>query len=112
MITNDHSIHYAQVKNGSIFRELPPDAFVEVPVLAMKNELIAIRVEELPEVVKPFIITMKTYEQLLIKAAMERSMRGLYNAMIVNPLFGSDCLIQPLLDDLLKINKTYLPEII
>ena len=111
MAANGRSVHYAQVANGSVFRELPPDAFVEVPVLALDNEIRAIQVEELPEAVKPLIITMKKYEQLLIKAAMERSYRGIYNAMLVNPLFGSDCLSKPLLDDVLTMNSVFLPTI-
>ena len=111
MIVNDRSIHYAQVQNGSIFRELPPDAFIEVPVLAMKDELRPIQVEELPEAALPLIITMKKYEQLLIEAAKAHSANGFYKAMIVNPLFGSDCIIAPLLDDLLEANKEYMPDI-
>ena len=64
MMINARSIHFAQVQNGSIFRELPPDAFVEVPVLALKNDVRAVNVEELPQVVSPFIITMKKYASI------------------------------------------------
>ncbi|MCL2003077.1 MAG: 6-phospho-beta-glucosidase [Oscillospiraceae bacterium] len=111
MVANERTIHYAQIPNISLFRDLPPDAFVEVPVLSMENEVRAIQVEDLPEVVKPLIISMKKYEQLLIDAAMNRSRRGMYNAMLANPLFGSDCLSKPLLEDVLSMNRAFLPEI-
>jgi len=109
--TGNQSVHYVQIRNGSIFRELPPDAFVEVPALALENKLRALQIEEFPSMVKPLIMTMKTYEQLLIEAAMSRSKCKIYNAMLVNPLFGSDCVARPILDELLSVNNDFLPEI-
>jgi 6-phospho-beta-glucosidase len=112
IVTNDRSIHYVQVRNGSIMSELPSDAFVEIPVIAMGNDVRGIQVEALPPMTKGLVVTMKQYEQLLIKGAMNRSRREIFNAMIVNPLFGSLCLSEPILNDVLEANKDYLPEIL
>lgn len=107
--TNDRSIHYVQVPNGSILPELPSDAFVEIPVIAMDGEVRALQVEPLPELVKGLVVTMKQYEQLLIKAAQSCSYPELLNAMMVNPLFGSRCLSEPILKEVLHVNETFLP---
>ena len=109
--TNDRSIHYLQVPNGSILPELPADAFVEVPVLAMDNEVRALQVEPLPKLLRGLLVTMKQYEQLLIRAAQNRSYSGLLNAMMVNPLFGSRALSKSILKDVLASNKAFLPPI-
>ena len=111
IVTNDKSIHYALVLNGSTLPELPPDCYVEIPVIAMENELHGIQVEELPAMTRGLVVTMKQYEQMLIKGAKNRSRRDLFNAMIINPLFGSLCLAEPILNDILTANKDFLPEI-
>ena len=109
IITNERSIHYAQIQNGSILPELPFDAFVEIPVIAMANEVRGIQVEPIPELAKGIVVTMKQYEQLLIKAAGNRSRSELFNAMLVNPLFGSQCLTGPVLTDVLYANRKFMP---
>ena len=107
--TNARTVHYAQIPNGSLLPELPPDAYVEVPVLAMDDEIRGIQVEPLPALAKGLVVTMKQYEQLLIQAAKNRSRRELLNAMLVNPLFGSQCLSEPILADILEANTQFLP---
>ena len=86
--------------------------FVEIPVIIMENEVRGIQVDELPEMTKGLVVTMKQYEQMLIKGAKNRSRKDLFNAMIINPLFGSLCLSEPILEDILIANKEYLPEIV
>lgn len=110
MVTNDHSIHYAVVKNGSILPELPFDAFVEVPVLALANDIRAIQVEPLPEAARSLVITMKQYDTMIIEAAQKRSKKLLLNALMVHPLISSFCLAEPLLNDVLEENKEFIPE--
>lgn len=107
--TGDHSIHYVVLRNGSTLPELPPDAYVEVPAIALDNDLRAIQVEPLPTLARSLIVTMKDYETTLIKAAMASDRTAFLTALMIHPLIGSYSLAQPLLADVLEHNARYLP---
>jgi len=110
VVTGDCKIHYAVVKNGSVLPELPFDSFVEVPIITQKNEIKAIQVDPLPETIRALLITMNQYERMLFTAAQERSLKGLLNALLVHPLIGSYTLAEPLLQDVIKVNRNFLPQ--
>ncbi len=105
----DGSIHYVSVRNGSTLPELPPDGFVEVPVVALASELRAVQVEPLPSMARSLIVTMKQYETTLIAGARARSRRLLLQALMIHPLIGSYSLAEPLLRDVLEVNEAFLP---
>lgn len=110
VVTGDCKVHYAVIKNGSVLPELPFDSFVEVPVITQKNEIKAIQVDPLPETIRALLITMNQYERMLVTAARERSLKGLLNALLVHPLIGSYTLAEPLLQDVIKVNRNFLPQ--
>jgi len=110
IVTGDHSIHYAVVRNGTTLKDLPEDSFVEVPVFAMHNEIKNMQIEQLPEEVKGITISMKLYEQKVISAAMKRDKAGLQNALIMHPLIIDWRLAQPLFEDVIKENSQYIPK--
>jgi len=107
--TNIPSVHYPSIRNGSTIPELHEDAFIEVPALISKNGVRAVQVEPLPETVKSIVITMKQYERALFEAARKRDKNLLFKAMLINPLFGSQCLTTPILDEVLTANAAFLP---
>jgi 6-phospho-beta-glucosidase len=107
--TGDRSVHYLSVRNGTTLAELPPDSFVEVPVLALENDLRAIQVEPLPALARSLIVTMKHYEMTLFEAARTRDRRLLLNALMIHPLIGSYSLAEPLLRDVLDQNRAFVP---
>lgn len=108
--TGDHAVHYAVVRNGFVLRDLPEDAFVEVPVITLKNQIIALQVEQLPMVVKGITYSMKLYEQEVIRAAMARDRTGLMNALIMHPLLLDWTISKPLFEEILSRNSSYLPK--
>ena len=69
MMSNDHSIHYIVIRNGSVLPELPADAFLEVPAIALDHDVRAIQVEPLPETARNLVTTLKQYEALMFEAA-------------------------------------------
>lgn len=111
METGDRSVHYAVVRNGSTLKDLPSDSFVEVPVMAMKNDIKNIQVEQLPEVVKGITISMKLYEQKTIMGAMKRDRTELQNALLIHPLIVDWRLAQPLFEDVIEQNAVYMLEL-
>jgi alpha-galactosidase/6-phospho-beta-glucosidase family protein len=52
---------------------------------------------------------MKEYERALFEAARVRCKKKLLAAMVINPLFGSECLSRPVLEDWLEANKAFIP---
>jgi 6-phospho-beta-glucosidase len=110
IVSGERRIHYAVVRNNGIMRELPDDAFVEVPVMTLMNDLKAMPVEPLPKTAIPLVVTMKCYEQMLIDGAMKRSRSLLYQALMIHPLIGSHYPAEALLADVLEHNAAFLPE--
>lgn len=107
--TNNKKIHYVITKNNGALTELPFDSFVEVPCVINKNRVTPLACEKLPSVANPLIYTMKLYEIKLTEGVMERDLDKIYNSMIINPLIRCDSVVKPLLEDILKINKEYIP---
>ena len=105
------NIHYAVIRNGNTLPELPEDAFVEVPVIAKKEGLFPISCGPMPKVARSVAIALKDYDQIAIEGAMKRDKQLLLNAMIVHPLIADYDIAIPLLEDILEINKDYIPEI-
>ena len=105
------NVHYAVIRNGNTLPEFPEDAFVEVPVIAKKEGLYPIGCGPLPKVARSVAIALKDYDQLAIEGAMKRDKRLLLNSLLVHPLISDQDVAVPLLEDVLAINRDYLPEI-
>ena len=103
-------VHYGVVKNGTCLPELPADAFVEVPILVRREALYPVQTGSLPAFARALAITMKSYEQMAIEAAAQRSRDLLFQAMMVHPIMNAYSIAQPLLEDCLKANAPYIPE--
>ncbi len=108
--SGNSKIHYIVARNKGAIRELPYDSFVEVPCMVCSNTVLPVACEKLPDTAAPLISAMKAYEIKLIEAAMERSKNKLYNSMMIHPLLGSHDLVKPLMDEILEMNRSYLPK--
>lgn len=108
MIVDGGNVHYAIVRNGSTLKEIPEDGFVEVPVLANKNRIQALQVDPLPEVVRPLVMTMKAYEDMLINASLNKDRNMLLKSLMLHPLIPSFNAAKSLLEDVLVVNASYL----
>lgn len=53
---------------------------------------------------------VKAYERLTIEAAVHGDRRSALLALVTNPLIGNASIAQPLLDNVLQVNKLYLPQ--
>ena len=111
ILLDEGSLHYAVVKNGSALPRLPRDAFVEVPVIVNRSGTYPLTFDEMPPFADVMTYTMKTYERTLIAAAMERSKKRMFEAMMIHPLMNCQTVAAPLLDDFIAVNNKYLPDI-
>ncbi|MCL2420913.1 MAG: hypothetical protein FWD03_03570 [Defluviitaleaceae bacterium] len=108
---DEGSVHHAVAKNGSCLPSLPQDAFVEIPIMVNKSGAFPIVTDDMPEFTQVLAIAIKSYERILIKAAMERDKKGMLEAMMTHPLLNCYSVAVPLLEDCLEVNRRYLPEI-
>lgn len=106
----DNKIHYLVTQNKGAIPELSYEAFVEVPCVVNKNRVLPIAAGKLPKTASPLICTMKDFETRLLEAAKERDKQKLYQSMIIHPLIKCDCIAQPLMEDIIKENRNYIPE--
>jgi len=88
----------------------PEDTFDEVPVIVNADRIYAVNVEPLPEMVQPLAVTMKHYEQMLMKAALTKNKNLLLQALMIHPLIPSYKIAKALLEEVLEINNNYLPK--
>ncbi|AEJ40203.1 glycoside hydrolase family protein [Sulfobacillus acidophilus TPY] len=106
---NDDTIHYVNVRNNGVLAELPDDTAVEIPVMIKQGRVLPIETGPLPHYAAPLIITMAEYYRLLLDAAQERSKKALRQALLVHPLFPDADMSDQIIDEMLEINRDYLP---
>lgn len=110
LVIGDNKIHYLVTRNNGAIKELHDDAFVECPCHVAKNLVVPLSGAPLPKVAASIIVPMKSYESMLIEAAIQRSRKLLYQSMMMNPLLCDHVLVTDLLKDILEHNKSYLPK--
>lgn len=100
------------INNGSI-PNLPPDACVEVPVVADKMGFKTTIAGPLPEHIAILVNTTARIESLVIEAAMKKSKELVYHAVYMDPLSSAVCSmdeIKKMCDELFEMNKEFLGE--
>jgi 6-phospho-beta-glucosidase len=110
VVTDDHSLNYVVVKNGTILKDLPEDSYVEVPALVKAEGIRPLQVDPLPEITRGLVVTMKCYERMAIEAAQRRDRTLLLHALMIHPLIFSYNIAAPLLEDVLATNADFLPD--
>jgi 6-phospho-beta-glucosidase len=76
------------VLNRGAIADLEPDDVVEVPCAIAHQEVRPLAVGRLPDVVRGLVLSVKAYERLVIRAAVERSVSWARLALLVHPLIG------------------------
>ncbi|MFN2746508.1 6-phospho-beta-glucosidase [Bacillus sp. z60-18] len=97
------------LNKGSI-PDLPHDAVIEVNSVITKSGPMPLTVGKLPDSISGAVISMKKFEQLVIKAAVTGDENTLYSAMIMNPLIPSDHKAQTVMNEMLEAHKHDLPQ--
>ncbi len=74
--------------NRGAIADLESDDVVEVPCLISSQGVHPLAVGRLPETVRGLVLSVKAYERLVIRAAVERSATLAQLALLVHPLIG------------------------
>ena len=110
-IYNDtQDIQPVDFRNGDAISDIDPNSVVEVSCVITKEGPKPLKIGELPVASKGLIQEIKTFERLVVEAAVEGNVEKAILALTVNPLVASDSLAKVLVEELLEAHKDYLPQ--
>ena len=111
-ILNDENRYYVViVKNEGIIDNLPEEALVEVLCTLGKEGPIPFKVGTIDTYYKGLIEQQYAYEKLTVDAYFEKSYKKALQALTLNRTVGDQQLAKKVLDELIKANAGYFPEL-
>jgi 6-phospho-beta-glucosidase len=105
-----NAVHVVNVLNNGAVVEWPHDWVLEMPAIINKDGIHPIPAKPLPPAQYALIAAVKMYELLTVEAAVNGDRKSAYLALLAHPLGPEANLIQSVLDDMLQINKAFLPQ--
>ena len=108
--TNKGDIQYVDVRNNGAIADLPMDSAVEVACRITANGPQPIATGTLKLPISGYVQMMKTFERLVIEAAIKGDRDLAVTALNMNPLCPSDEIANIVIDELLEAHKDYLPQ--
>lgn len=107
---NTGDIQYVDVKNNGAILDLSAESAVEVACRITSDGPQPIVTSNLKLPISGYIHMIKTFERMVVEAAVEGSREKAVAALNLNPLCLSDSLANIVVDELLKAHKQYLPQ--
>jgi 6-phospho-beta-glucosidase len=102
-------VQVVNVRNGGAIPNLPDDDIVEIPARIDRDGAHPEPTAPLAWEMLGIVQHAKAYERLAIRAATSGDRTVALKALIANPLVGDYAGAAPLLDDLLEVNRPFLP---
>jgi len=110
-IVNDkNESHIINTLNNGSFTDLPDNVSIETNCVIGKDKIIPEKKGELPLSVKGLIYKVKAYETLTIEAALEKSKKKAFLALLNHPLIPDSLVAKNILEDVLKANREFIGE--
>ncbi|WP_297437821.1 6-phospho-beta-glucosidase [uncultured Clostridium sp.] len=106
--TND--IQPIDFRNGDSISDIDENSVVEVSCVITKDGPKPVKIGALPLATRGLVQEIKTFEKLVIEAAVEGDFEKAVLALTINPLVASDSLAKTLVEELLEAHKEYLPQ--
>lgn len=107
---NKKDIQTVNVPNRGAVIGLEKDEVAEVNCVITSHGPIPIVAGEIPVPVRGIIQTLKSVERSVIEATVSGDYGKMLVGMTINPLIADDRLAKKLLDEMLEVNKEYLPQ--
>ncbi len=111
-IENDkNEIHVVDVKNSGAFSFMDKDDVVEAKCIVNKNGAAPIKLEQFEDYyIIGLMRAVKAYEKLAVKAGIDGDYPSALAALIMHPLIGDYTKAKGVLDEMLQVNKEFLPQ--
>ncbi len=103
-------IHVVNVRNNGAVKDWPADWVLELPAKVDAGGIHPLPTPPLPPACFGLIAQVKMYELLTVEAAVHGDLKAAYQALLTHPLGPEADKVQMVLDDMLKTNKTWLPQ--
>ena len=110
LYNNTGDVQYVNIPNEGTITNLPNDASIEAACFITADGPKPRPLGILKPAINGLIQTIKSFESLVIQAAVEGSKEIAITAINVNPLCTSDYLANTIFDEMLEANKEYLPQ--
>ena len=107
---NKGDIQPVNTKNNGAIEGIENDSAVEISCIITKDGPKPIAMGKLPVSVNGLVQTIKSFERLVVEAAVEGDYNKALLALTINPLIPSEKMAKILLDELLEAHKDYLPQ--
>ncbi len=101
--------HVVNVRNGGALPGLPDDAVVETTCVVGAEGADPVATAELERPARGLANQVKDFERYTIEAATTGDRRSARLALLTHPLCPDAAVVDQLLDDLLKVNRAWLP---
>ena len=108
--TNKGDIQYVDIKNNGAISNLPLDSAVEVACRITKDGPKPLSTGECKTAINGYIQMIKSFERLVVEAAVKGDRDIAVTALNLNPLCTSDKIANIVVDELLEAHKEYLPQ--
>jgi 6-phospho-beta-glucosidase len=102
--------HIVNVPHAGAVPGVPADWVMELPCTIGRSGITPLPTEPLHPAVAGLVAAVKAYELLTVEAAVHGDREAAYQALLANPLGPEAEQTQTLLDEMLAINKPYLPQ--
>jgi 6-phospho-beta-glucosidase len=102
-------IHVLNIRQNGAIPDWDEDWVLELPCRVNNTGIQALPAEPLPLVCESLVARVKAYEILTVQAAVESDRLAAYQALLAHPLGPSADKISALLEEMLEINREYLP---
>ena len=103
-------VHVVNVRNNGAVKNWPTDWVLELPAKVGRSGVHPLPAAPLPPACFGLISQVKMYELLTVEAAVHGDHNAMYQALLAHPLGPSADKVQEVLDDMLEINKQWLPQ--
>ena len=111
-IYNDRKeVHTVNLKNRGAIADLDYDAVIEANALIGRRGAVPLTLGKMPRHVAGLIHAVKTYEQLTVQAAVERSYEGALMALMSSPFLDDFATAKAMLDEMIAAHPDYLGDL-
>ncbi len=110
ILTNKNSYENSvNVPNNSIIDNLPQDLVVEVPCIVNKDGVKGIKLGNIPKNVAAILRIEATIQDICVEAILQRSKDLALTALAIDPNVGSFKKAESIFDEMIQVQKDYLP---
>ncbi|MEW6406516.1 MAG: 6-phospho-beta-glucosidase [Chloroflexota bacterium] len=103
-------VHVVNTPNNGAVKDWPADWVLELPAVVDRAGIHPLPADPLPAACFGLISQVKMYELLTVEAAVYGDRNAAYQALLAHPLGPSADKVEAVLEDMLEINREWLPQ--